>query len=417
MIPSEIEVENYRSFSDKQTLELRPLTLLFGKNNSGKSALLRTLPIVGDALFSKGMSPIDMDSPAVRGARFQDLKWRGEGRSSTIDFSIKWDNGPIEIYGVEISYEDRWNRIIPQSVFIKTQKGEIRQFTCEFVEEEQLDEVLTFRVERSDSEEKQLVKLNWSGMTPSCLEEEFEDLFRALGTALEPMSGGVQWLTSARQAPERRSIPPGGASPRLGPKGKGVVNTLRVDEDVLDDVSSWYENHLSRRLNVVEDGGMLRTTLETTESAPLDVDMIDCGEGFIQVLPVLTAMAMLRHPRSYTPEILAVEEPESHLHPRLQRALADRLCEVASEITDRRIVLETHSEHLLLGIRIAILENYIEPEDVAIHWIEQTEDGRSSVRRAYFNEDAELDGSWPPSVYEENTQMTRKIWSLQHTDE
>lgn len=417
MIPDKIEVESYRSFESKQSLYLRPLTLLFGKNNAGKSALLRVLPIVGDSLFSKGMTPIDMGSPAVRGARFQDLKWQGEGRSSTIDFSFGWNSGSIESYDIEISYEDRWNRIIPQSVSVKRRGKEAHRFTCEFVEEEQLDEVLTFRVEPNNSQQKRMVKLNWSGMIPTCLDEDFKGLFEELRVALEPMSGGVQWLTSAREAPERRSIPTGGASPRLGPKGKGVVNTLWVDEDVLTDVSNWYERNLSRRLDVVEEGGMLRTTLETTESAALNVDMIDCGEGFIQVLPVITALSMLRHPRSYTPGILGVEEPESHLHPRLQRALANRLCEVASETSDRRVVLETHSEHLLLGIRIAILEEYIDPEDVAIHWIEQTEDGRSTVRRAYFDENAELDGSWPSAVYKENTEMSRKIWDLQHSSE
>jgi predicted ATPase len=417
MLPTKIKVENYRSLEDKQRLDLRPLTLLFGKNNAGKSALLRALPIIGDSLSSKGMSPIDMDSPAVRGARFQDLKWRGEGRSATIDFRLEWEGKYIQSYEVNISYEENWNnRIAPRLINIETREKDFH-LTCEFNEEEELEEIITFRDITNNSQERQLVNLNWSGMTPTCQKEGYADLFEALGTALEPMTGGVQWLTSARQAPERRSIPPGGASARLGPRGKGVVNTLWVDENVLADASSWYEDHLSRRLNVMEEGGMLRTTLETTESAALDVDMVDCGEGFIQVLPVITALAMLRHPRSYTPGILAVEEPESHLHPRLQRALAKRLCGVASEITDRRIVLETHSEHLLLGLQIAILKGDIDPEDIAVHWIEQADDGRSSVRRAYFNEDAELDGSWPPSVYGENTDMSRKIWDLQHYDE
>jgi AAA15 family ATPase/GTPase len=220
MLPTKIKVENYRSFEDRQRLDLRPLTLLFGKNNAGKSALLRALPIIGDSLSSKGMSPIDMDSPAVRGARFQDLKWRGEGRSATIDFRLEWEGKYIQSYEVSISYEENWNnRIAPRLINIETREKDFH-LTCEFNEEEELEEIITFRDITNNSQERQLVNLNWSGMTPTCQKEGYADLFEALGTALEPMTGGVQWLTSARQAPERRSIPPGGASARLGPRGK-----------------------------------------------------------------------------------------------------------------------------------------------------------------------------------------------------
>lgn len=157
---------------------------------------------------------------------------------------------------------------------------------------------------------------------------------------------------------------------------------------------------------------MLQTVLTPIEHAGFDVDIVDCGEGLIQVLPVLVALSMLSNSRAYAPSILAVEEPESHLHPKLQRALAEHICEVAADCPDRRIVLETHSEHLLLGIRIALLEGRIALDDVAIHWVEQTDSGSSDVHRVRFNKRAELAEAWPSAIYSDNTEMARKIWSL-----
>jgi len=413
MIPLTIEVENYRAFAERQQLELRPLTLLYGINNAGKSALLRALPLIGDSLQSEGMTPLDFDSEAIRGASFRDLRWQGSrAPSPTIDFLFKWDKGAVDYYEIGVAYEDSWNRVVPRRLSVKMRSGHEEQFLCEFVDDEQLEEVLTFRVEAESDTPDQTVKLKWSGMIPSCQNERFAELFEGLSEALDPMTGGVQWLTSIREAPERRSSLSGGHPRRLGPRGAGVVATLHVNEGARASVSEWYESHLSRRLSVIEDGGMLRTVLTPIEEAGFDVDIVDCGEGFIQVLPVLVALAMLRNPRSYTPPILAIEEPESHLHPQLQRALSEHLCDVAADCPDRRIVLETHSEHLLLGIRIALLEGRIDPEDIAIHWVEQTDSGSSDVHRVLFDENAELAEAWPSSVYSDDTEMSRKIWTL-----
>jgi len=66
-------LKNYRSFVDRTTIELRPLTLLFGYNSSGKSALLRALPLIMDSLKGESRTPLALNSPAMRGSHFSDL--------------------------------------------------------------------------------------------------------------------------------------------------------------------------------------------------------------------------------------------------------------------------------------------------------------------------------------------------------
>jgi hypothetical protein len=72
-----IEFSRYRVFDQRQTLQLKPLTLLFGRNSSGKSAALRLLPILAAAAQRARQGAddcvFDYASPALREAVFQDL--------------------------------------------------------------------------------------------------------------------------------------------------------------------------------------------------------------------------------------------------------------------------------------------------------------------------------------------------------
>ena len=70
------QVEALRAFRDRASLELKPLTLLYGWNQAGKSTLLRMLPTLADAIFEK--TPIfDLTSPALFGSTFKELGWLG----------------------------------------------------------------------------------------------------------------------------------------------------------------------------------------------------------------------------------------------------------------------------------------------------------------------------------------------------
>jgi predicted ATPase len=88
MFPEAITLRNYRSFASPVRLELRPITLLFGINNSGKSALLRALPILADSVDPAASGPLDVESPAARGSGFQDLRWKGVEPDEDPDLSV-----------------------------------------------------------------------------------------------------------------------------------------------------------------------------------------------------------------------------------------------------------------------------------------------------------------------------------------
>lgn len=142
----------------------------------------------------------------------------------------------------------------------------------------------------------------------------------------------------------------------------------------------------------------------------------DVGAGFSQLIPVLVAL-LEQSPQLETVGLVLIEQPELHLHPRMQGAIGDVLLEVVNarwgrdaSLARAHIVVESHSEHMLLRV-LRRLRNASHgapmlrdpqpgPEDIAVvyfepegdesfaHWIRIGNDGRFLDRwpRGFFED-------------------------------
>ena len=130
----------------------------------------------------------------------------------------------------------------------------------------------------------------------------------------------------------------------------------------------------------------------------------DVGIGVSQVLPVLVSAYASKN------ELVAIEQPEIHLHPALQAELGDVFLESALDGCGNTFLIETHSEHLLLRIMRRMRETStrelpdgipeVRPEDVMVLFVEP--DGpQSIIREMPLNERGELVKAWPGGFFEE----------------
>lgn len=130
----------------------------------------------------------------------------------------------------------------------------------------------------------------------------------------------------------------------------------------------------------------------------------DVGIGVSQVLPVLV------NAFASTNKLIAIEQPEIHLHPALQTDLADVFIQSALGENKNRFLIETHSEHLLLRVMRRMSETYdkklpkgipeIKPEDVAILFV--LPKGSSSViLNLEIDKEGQLLDPWPGGFFEE----------------
>jgi hypothetical protein len=176
-----------------------------------------------------------------------------------------------------------------------------------------------------------------------------------------------------------------------------VVNAISKHKDDTD-----YDALLS---SVAAAQGPIRLELVLVDCRTgIELSLRDVGIGVSQVIPVLVnAMSLKEH-------VIAIEQPEIHLHPALQADLADVFIE--SALGDQRniFLLETHSEHLILRIMRRIRESRrgelpqgmpsIGPDDVAILYVEPV--GESSVVSLLeLDEYGQLIDAWPGGFFEE----------------
>ena len=122
-----------------------------------------------------------------------------------------------------------------------------------------------------------------------------------------------------------------------------------------------------------------------------EVRLTDVGFGVSQVLPVLVLCY-------YVPEgsILILEQPEAHLHPKVQSELADLLIEVVKN-RKLQIILESHSEHLLIRLMRRIAEEQISADDTAFYFCEMNE-GTSEIERLNVDDYGNIT-NWPQNFF------------------
>jgi hypothetical protein len=414
MTPSVLHVRNYRSFPGPQQVELRPLTLFYGGNSSGKSALVRLLPLLADSVGSEDGGPLNLSSPAARGSSFRDLRWKGltEDDPTALSLALEW-RGDEALSRAEFSMdlERNWQRLLITRFELQKSGGEVLlSGQWSFRADEQASAALTYELKSMSATAE--LPLRFRGLVPEAPAGQFEPAWAMARDRLLGLRRAVMWLSS-RHLSHRERVTSRPTTPRwtMLPDGSDVRALLASQPEVREEVSGWCEKHLHRSIEIDDvPPSHFGVSLRHVRRAALDVDLLDAGEGVIKVLPVLTAIALSGRPAPDAPRILAIEEPESHLHPTLQKALAEH---IAASVSSRReppcIVMETHSQHILLGVQIAVARGQLRPEQVLVYWVHQDEDGRSMAEPVRLDEDGRLQGNWPPDVYTEVNDMAGEL--------
>jgi predicted ATPase len=125
----------------------------------------------------------------------------------------------------------------------------------------------------------------------------------------------------------------------------------------------------------------------------IDVAFADVGFGISQMLPIIVQAAGSKN------RIISIEQPEVHIHPRLQAEVGNLLAECAKE-NQNQFLVETHSEHLVLRLRRLVREKKLAPEDVTVIHIRRGPNG-SIVEQIGINEDGTFNQEWPGGFFPE----------------
>ncbi|MFE4177509.1 DUF3696 domain-containing protein [Streptomyces sp. NPDC056909] len=410
-------LSNYRCFSKGENVQLSPVTVVLGRNNSGKSALSRAPMVLETGIHTDSPTPLDLDELSEDILEsFTDLIYgnRPHGNIAVeLDFS-SGSSAPLKLTAT-VQHIDEYRTQVVSLLEIETPEGHAR-LTWEPSEPPNLS---TYEV-AYENQVISNVSLTFQGILPVGIPDRSDlkklDVFlRNASQDIRKNYPTVRYFGPFRERPARRYRLPARMPAEVGITGENAAGILvsdierqqgrlveQVNQDLADNLPGW-------KLEVAERGGMYSLVLTSNTDDSLSVNLADAGTGVAQVLPIFVQRAADALNPPTRPVLEIIEQPELHLHPAAHGALADLYLFAAQE-TGVRFIVETHSETFLLRLRRRIAEG-LSPDTVAIYFVEH--DGRSAqTRPIHIDEDGNLD-FWPTGVFSEDYDETRALVAAQ----
>jgi len=408
-----ISVRGYKSICDECNLEIRPLTILAGANSSGKPSVMQPLLLFKQTLeASYDPGPLLLNGPNVRFTSIEQLFSKVNAKVSSDKFTIKLEidreqvltntftkhpQKRIELAQMEHRQGERTITLRPgMTLFDVINVGtnslkNLKKSFPQLYESAGFAETLSKKRERVSRKRCFLIFEIHAGdlglyhlVNPSTpFEFQIRKLIHVPGLRGNPKRS---YKTTAIGAEFPGTFEHYVASvvnhwqvtedPRIRDLGNALEKlglTWKVEARQVDDIQvELYVGRLSQ--------GIKSGTRDI-------VSIADVGFGVSQILPVLVAL-LAAEPE----QLVYLEQPEIHLHPRAQVALAQVLADAANRGV--RVVAETHSSLLLLGVQSLVAEDKLSPDKIKLHWFKRRDDGATEVASADLDK-AGAFGDWP----------------------
>lgn len=396
-----IYFKNFKAFKENQHLELRPITILIGKNSSGKSAITK-LPL----LLSKSF---DMDAVPPIKIRFDDIEFGGtfsdlifnKFEHGSLAFSLNFSTdsfGPITVtfqiqnfYNSPIQAISKWS--ISSSFLTLDLELDLEKYQ------------LNSTVDLLYSSQRGPLLVNFRGLIPIELKHNHESLFKeelvTLSTLLHEWSKSINYIGPFRALPERLYRHMGQVPNKIGHKGEFAPQILGInyflDNNLIKSVGDWYQKCLGGwKLDVLNTVNSFEIVLISPDNPEVKVNIVDVGQGMSQVFPLIVRC----FGKNFQNNLDIIEQPELHLHPAAHAELSELFALTAIRESST-FIIETHSENFILRIRRLIVEKRIKSENVIIYWVDDETRPGSHLNKILISDDGLLT-DWPSGVFSED---------------
>ncbi|MDE0466708.1 MAG: AAA family ATPase [Candidatus Poribacteria bacterium] len=396
---TKIAVKGFKSIAEECEIDIRPLTILAGANSSGKSSIMQPLLMLKQTLeASYDPGPLLIDGPNVqfteasqflstlpngkRADRFQiQIQIHKSNVSNAVQTTFRKGKNGIEIVEMtkENSGPDQTLSAKSLTLYPDMSPEEIKSLDDQDPELKNFDIVKRsrcFLYLGSQHSSTRLYEVTYGFGT---------DIFNSIH------------LPGLRGNPERSYKLTSTGPWYPGAFGNYAASIIHKWQETKDErlkvlADALYILGLTGKVSTkrIGDIGVEVQVGRLPHDRVSEMDMVniaDVGIGVSQVLPILVAVIAAE-----PGQLVYLEQPELHLHPRAQIALARVLADAAKRGV--RVVAETHSSLLLLGVQTLVAEGDLPPELVKLHWFSRQEDGVTEVNSADLDE-AGAYGEWP----------------------
>ncbi|GAF66060.1 hypothetical protein BTS2_2960 [Bacillus sp. TS-2] len=302
----------------------------------------------------------------------------------------------------------------------------IEQF-LEYIHEYNLNKISSLVEKHSISQENEKVIINTYKiyLTIKIIQALINSMFRLT----KKFANSLSYIGPFRTDPERIYRESESSFIDVGKNGENASMILRQaqqgDTNLLEKVSNWLEKSMGYRIEVEEiDNSNLFKIMVTSKESLVSHNIMDVGYGISQVLPILT---QLYYENSTDDELMrnvyrisgkkknfVIEQPELHLHPAAQAALADLFVEKATN-KGNTIFIETHSEHLIRKLQILIADKNVKinSDDIAIYYVDKSIGGDSFIKEIKLNEKGQFLDEWPTGFFDKSFELSSELLRIQ----
>ena len=198
-----------------------------------------------------------------------------------------------------------------------------------------------------------------------------------------------------------------GTKPKdIGVRGDLMPDLLFRRPDIQDRLNAWLQRleiNYSIEVQGIGDPSLDLFQLRLADQRrkkPVSVGLSNVGYGISQILPFIVQCLGDRR------RIISIEQPEVHIHPKLQADLGELLAECIGESYRHQFLIETHSEHLILRLQKLIRDRKLAPEAVSVIYVERGPNG-STAHRLRLDEQGDFIDDWPGGFFSERLRELR----------
>jgi len=424
-----IRLRGFKCFRDSRDIPLAPLTVIFGRNNTGKSSIVQSLLLLRQTLDSAGYGQrLDLRGDLYPAGTYPDivhLHRVKENVSMEFDVTFAADRQPATIFLEFSSAEPQPPRLVqlrvshpsidPLEIRRSPGRGGPYQLLLGGKShglEKEANILFTFK--------RFFPLIGDEPPRPGRPTEKHNASRRLAAASLEALEESLRTMRAVgafRQHPQRRYEYQGRALEAIDATGESVVDALiddmmrrgRKRGELFHSVNRWLKTVGHVRLlplrRISKSARIFELRMKDTDSGRW-ANFADVGFGIGQAFPVF--IEGLRTPED---AVFIVQEPEIHLHPDAQLGMGDFL--VALARSGRRVIAETHSENLLLRIRRSLIavngrQPPVSPSDVSIIYVEKDREGASRTIPLQLDNLAQI-RNWPKGFMEEATEERMAI--------
>ena len=378
-----LKVQNYRALHNLELKEITPLTTFLGPNGSGKSTLFDVFAFLEECFTESLRKAWD------RRGRFRELRTRGKEGPIVIELKYREKfKSPVITYHLAINEEK--NRPYVAEEWLQWRRGQ-RGKPFRFLDFKKGEGQVVSGEMPDEKDERIEEKLDSPELLAVSTLGQFAKHSRV--SALRRFITG--WYLSYLTADNTRTTPEAGAQERLSPTGDNLPNVIQYLREQYPDRLEHILKTLSYRVprlekveaSIMQDGRLLLQIKDAPFSQPILGKF--ASDGTLKMLAYLT---VLYDPEP--PQLVGIEEPENHLHPRLLPELAEE-CRSASANT--QLMVTTHSPFFVDGLK---------PEELWILY--RDENGFTQAKRAadiqgireFMSEGALLGSLWMEDFFD-----------------